>query len=68
MGNICTQCNEEEATTIYGFPVCEKCKVWLEWLDRELKVMEYNDAVLKQLGSEIEEIWEQLTRKNTNET
>lgn len=49
----CSLCEDDEATTTWGMPVCESCAAALTAMDVELKAMEAADPKLKALGDRI---------------
>lgn len=53
-------CDRGKATTTYGFPVCEPCRVWLVGVDAELKALEAADPDLKAAGAAVDDAWDNL--------
>jgi hypothetical protein len=35
----CSMCDDREATTMWGLPVCQPCAAWLEYLDERLRAL-----------------------------
>lgn len=60
MSETCTMCNESEATTTYGFPVCQPCADWLVSLQGDLQAMEADDPDLAAKGRAVEEAAQRL--------
>lgn len=49
----CSMCGEDEATTVWGVPVCESCAESLDRLDSQLGEMEAGDPGLKAAGDRL---------------
>lgn len=41
MGETCSMCEDADATTAWGFPVCQDCYDGLVWLHEELAKEEF---------------------------
>jgi hypothetical protein len=48
---MCSLCEQDPATTSYGFPVCAACRAFLERLDVDLKAMEAADPELARIAN-----------------
>lgn len=57
---LCTMCEEQPATTTWGFPVCQDCADMLTALNGELKEMEAADPELAEAGRRVEESFARL--------
>lgn len=61
---LCTMCEEENAATTWGAPVCDDCAQWLTDLDGTLQEMEAQDPKLKGMAQRVNKAMSYIETRN----